>query len=213
MIKMEKRTIGLFFILTAIMIIGRYVMVTKGIQLFPNFEIITVLTFLAVMLLDERIAIIVPVTGMIVSDILIGNPVYTGAEINKIVIFTYSGFAILVLINTFAKKKIEPYFTSISKCSVISILGIGVSFVLIYDVWTNIGWWYLFYPHTLQGLATVFALGLPFMVYHLASGITTFLFIGLPVMTTVRSESSVSDKISYKVPALITIVLIVFSFV
>ncbi len=188
-------------------------MVTKGIQLFPNFEIITVLTFLAVMLLDERIAIIVPVTGMIVSDILIGNPVYTGAEINKIVIFTYSGFAILVLINTFAKKKIEPYFTSISKCSVISILGIGVSFVLIYDVWTNIGWWYLFYPHTLQGLATVFALGLPFMVYHLASGITTFLFIGLPVMTTVRSESSVSDKISYKVPALITIVLIVFSFV
>lgn len=211
--KIEKRTIGLSFAFTAIMVIGRYVMVTKGIQPFPNFEIITVLTFLAVMLLDERIAIIVPVTGMIMSDILIGNPVYTGAEINKIVIFTYSGFAILVLINTFAKKKIEPYFTSISKRSVISILGIGVSFVLIYDVWTNIGWWYLFYPHTLQGLATVFALGLPFMVYHLASGITTFLFIGLPAVTTVRSESSVSNKVSYKIPALVTTALIVLSFV
>lgn len=213
MIKIEKRTIGLSFAFTAIMIIGRYVMVTKGIQPFPNFEIITVLTFLAVMLLDERIAIIVPVTGMIMSDILIGNPVYTGAEINKIVIFTYSGFAILVLINTFVKKKIEPYFASISKRSVISILGIGVSFVLIYDVWTNIGWWYLFYPHTLQGLATVFALGLPFMVYHLASGITTFLFIGLPAVTAVRSESSVSDKMSYKVPALVTVALIILSFV
>ena len=72
-----------------------------------------------------------------------------------------------------------------SPCGCVTVgitAGLGVGFVLLYDCWTNLGWWYLLYPHTLGALSMVFSAGVPFMVYHLLSGLVTFTFIGLPVL-------------------------------
>jgi hypothetical protein len=80
-------------------IIGRYVLFGMGLQPFPNFEVIMVVTFLAVMLIRSPLALIVPLLSMISSDVLIGNPIFVGDQMNRIVLFTYSVFEIIALIN------------------------------------------------------------------------------------------------------------------
>ena len=102
------------FLISLIVIgtLGRYVLVSYGLQPFPNFEIIMVLTFIAAIFLRPTIAILVPLMSMIFSDLLIGNSVYSGSQINKIILFTYSGFALitlstilLTLLNTYTQEK------------------------------------------------------------------------------------------------------------
>jgi hypothetical protein len=95
--------------------------------------------------------------------------------------------------------------------------GLGIGFVLIYDVWTNIGWWYLIYPHTAGTLAAVFTAGVPFMIYHMISGVFTFAVIALPIVSYFSMEHKIEMphkiKITHKIPvAAITISLIVLSF-
>ena len=95
--------------------------------------------------------------------------------------------------------------------------GLGIGFVLLYDIWTNFGWWYLMYPHTTQTFATVYLAGIPFMIYHLISGITTFIFIGAPILTLASQKipqtSIQSIKLIQKLPViLITIAVIGLAF-
>jgi hypothetical protein len=77
------------------------------------------------------------------------------------------------------------------------------------------GWWYLMYPHDATSLALVYTAGLPFMLYHLISGVVTFCAIGLPVILYVaKKKESIQFKpfilkTSYKVPA----VLLVFGLI
>ena len=86
--------------------IGRYVLFGMGVQPFPNFEVIMVVTFLAVMIMRSPLALVVPLASMIGSDLLIGNPIFVGNQMNRIVLFTYSGFAIIALINLFNKDRL-----------------------------------------------------------------------------------------------------------
>ena len=90
--------------------LGRYILVGFGIQPFPNFEVIMVVTFLAIMLLKPTIAIFVPLLSMIFSDLLIGNPIFIGSQMNRIVLFTYSGFAMIALINVFNRERFDEEF-------------------------------------------------------------------------------------------------------
>jgi hypothetical protein len=169
--------------------IGRYVLFGLGVQPFPNFEIIMVATFLAVILLRPTIAFLVPLISMIGSDILIGNPIFIGSQMNRIVLFTYSGFTIIALINILNKGRLEKAFGTIRFKTVGLAAGLGIGFVLLYDVWTNLGWWYLMYPHTGTTLAAVFTAGVPFMIYHMISGVVTFVAIAIPVLLIVSKKA------------------------
>lgn len=176
-----KQIIG-FLLLIVFAVLGRFLLVSKGIQPFPNFEVITIAAFIGIMLLDIRIAMFIPLFGMIFSDILLGNPVFIGEKMNQIVVFTYSGFALIALTSILLKNRIKPYITGIKLHSIFCIAGTGALLVFLYDIWTNFGWWYIMYPHTGEALITVYSLGVPFMIYHLISGVTTFVLIGLPVI-------------------------------
>jgi hypothetical protein len=200
--------------------IGRYVLFGKGVQPFPNFEIIMVVTFLAVMLIRSPLALIVPLLSMIGSDLLIGNPIFVGDHMNRIILFTYSGFAIIGLINLFNRERLWKSFGQFRLRSVGLAAGLGVGFVLLYDIWTNMGWWYLLYPHDASSLLLVYSAGVPFMVYHLISGIVTFCAIGLPVILYAakkkeelhRQPSKV--KTIHKLPAVLLVLsLITLSFI
>ena len=198
-------------------VVGRYVLFGLGTQPFPNFEIIMVMSFIAVLLLRSPIALFVPLLSMIISDILIGNPIFVGSEMNKIVLFTYSGFALIAVVNIFFKEKIRPYVTSISMRNLAFAGGLGIAFVLAYDVWTNFGWWYLMYPHTPATFATVYLAGIPFMIYHLISGVVTFVLIGVPVVTVMTYKSPEINvpplKLVQKLPVvMVTIVIIGLAF-
>jgi hypothetical protein len=176
-----------------------------------------VITFLAVMLLKPSIAIFVPLLCMIFSDILIGNPIFIGNQMNRIVLFTYSGFAMITLITTFNKERFKRGFENLRLKNVGISAGLGIVFVLIYDVWTNFGWWYIMYPHNLNSLAIVFSAGIPFMIYHLISGVITFIVIALPVLVYVSKKTNikfhVNIKNAHKIPvAILAICIITLSF-
>lgn len=213
----DIKQILVMMILISIGTISRYVLCEFGLQPFPNFEIIMVITFLAVMLLKPTIAMFVPLLSMVLSDLLIGNPIFIGSQMNRIVLFTYSGFVMIALINVFNKERFKRGFKEIQLKNVGIAAGFGIGFVLIYDVWTNVGWWYLMYPHTVNSLALVFTAGIPFMIYHLISGVVTFVVIALPILVYVSKKTNIDLQIKikniHKIPvAVLALCLIALSF-
>ena len=195
--------------------IGRYVLFGMGVQPFPNFEVIMVVTFLAVMLIRSPLALIVPLISMIGSDLLIGNPIFVGDQMNRIVLFTYSGFAIIGLINLLNKDRLWRSLGQFRLKSLGLVAGLGIGSVLLYDIWTNMGWWYLMYPHDASSLIMVYTAGLPFMVYHLISGIVTFCAIGLPVILYAAKKKDQMQlrpfqlKMIHKIPAVLLVLSLV----
>jgi len=185
---------------------GRLLLVGFGMQPFPNFEIIMVLTFISALFIRPHFAFFVPLISMVLSDIFLGNPVFVGNAMNRIVLFTYSGFLIIALLSILGKKQWLTGLQSIRLKNIGCAIGLAVGFVLLYDFWTNIGWWYLMYPHSLESLSLVLTAGIPFMIYHLLSGVITFLFIALPVVS--HSSLSVSLPLQKQEPILQKIPLI-----
>ena len=154
---------------------------------YHNFETVMVSVFLASMLLPLNIALLVTMSIMILSDFYLG---YMGAT--KILFFTYTGFLLVSLISSKFKNKLEGKFIS---GTVYKFTSSGIIFALIYDTWTNFGVFWLSYAHTIDNLFLVYALGLPFMVYHLLSSIVTFSLIGFPIYCILTKKSN-SDYIS-----------------
>ena len=199
--------------------LGRYLLVGAGLQPFPNFELIMVVTFLAVMLMRSTLALLVPLITMIGSDILLGNQIFMGDQMNRIVLFTYSGFAIIALLNLLNRDRLWQGLGQIRIKSIGLIAGVGIGFVLLYDLWTNMGWWYLMYPHDASSLLLVYTAGIPFMMYHLLSGIVTFCAIGAPVIFYYAKKKEnihiqpLKLKTLQKIPAILVVVgLIALSF-
>ena len=195
--------------------LGRYILVSSDVP--PNFEIIMVITFLAVIFIKPTIAIFVPLFSMIFSDILLGNPIFLGSQMNRIVLFTYSGFTIIALINIFNRDRFKKSLENFKLKNIGISAGLGIGFVLIYDVWTNIGWWYLIYPHNASSLAAVFTAGIPFMINHLISGVITFIFVALPIIVYVSKKTNLEFPIKiknfHKIPvSILVICLIALSF-
>ena len=197
--------------------IGRTLLVGWNLQPFPNFEIIMVITFLAVIFLKSPLAIFVPLFSMMLSDMLLGNNIFVGNQMNRIVLFTYSGFTMIAIVNIFYRKKFKNNLGKIKLKNIGIAAGLGIGFVLIYDTWTNVGWWYLIYPHTIGSLSAVFAAGIPFMIYHMISGVITFVAIALPIVSfapmNYKIEIPIKIKNSHKIPILALVIgLIALSF-
>lgn len=217
--QINRQQLMLFIGLILLGTIGRYVLFGMGLQPFPNFEVIMVITFLAVMLIRSPLALIVPLLSMIGSDLLIGNPIFIGDQMNRIILFTYSGFALIGLMNLFNRERLWKRFGQFRLRNVGLAAGLGVGFVLLYDIWTNLGWWYLLYPHDASSLLMVYSAGIPFMVYHLISGVVTFLAIGLPVILYAAKKKEEMQahpwklKTIHKLPAVLLVLgLITLSF-
>jgi len=210
----ELKILALFIFLG---IIGRTVLVGMKIQPFPNFEIIMVLTFLAVLFIRPSMAFLVPLFALIGSDIILGNTIFVGNHMNKIILFTYTGFLLISLLSTLTRKHNELLLRKISGKHMVSIVGMGMVFVILYDIWTNAGWWYLMYPHSLETFVTVFLAGVPFMIYHLLSAAFTFTFIAIPIGYLFYDKTLIPLKVNHyrweKIPVMaITLLFIFLSF-
>lgn len=219
--KSHLQQITLFISLILFGTLSRFLLVSTGLQPFPNFELIMAATLLAILLLPTTIAFMVPLASMILSDILLGNPIMTGSAMNQIVLFTYSGFAIIALINTFLKKTSQVRLSTITMKNTSYAVGLGVGLVLIYDLWTNMGWWYLIYPHTPASFSAVMTAGIPFMIYHMISGIISTTLIVLPLYTLITNKQLLNIPKTIKMPkktsllpvALAVLLLISLSFI
>ena len=96
-------------------------------------------------------------------------------------------------------------------------IGVGMLSTLIYDIWTNAGWWYLMYSHTLETFSAVFSAGIPFMLYHQLSTIFTFLTIAIPLGYLLTNTEKIQIPDSHqryeKIPLILaTTILILLSF-
>ena len=189
-----KREYVLLPLLILIGVIGRVMFVGLKLQPFPNFEIIMVITFLAAIFIRSKNVILVPFLSMLISDTILGNNVFIGHPMNKIVIFTYSGFIFISILSYLGSDWFKRYMGELNLRSIAIAGGTGFIFTLIYDIWTNAGWWYILYPHTSEAFITVFLAGIPFMIYHLLSNIFMFIVLGLPVVAYIVNNQLLLEK-------------------
>jgi hypothetical protein len=135
------------------------------------FFIIALISILSGILIGRYYVFIVPICIIAITDIFYGiiNPINVTYWYSWLFLFTTSGYVFIALLGSYTKKKININMSFIPK-----ILGVGIFGVLIYDLWTNFGFWLGFsklgfYPQTIEGLFTVFISGIPFMIWHILS--------------------------------------------
>lgn len=175
-------------------IIGRYFLIARGMQPFANFEIIMVIAFLSAVYLKQPYGMAVPMSALLISDLMLGN---WGSTVSYILLFTYSGFTFVFVASSMKRERSKKILSKINLKSVGYASSCGVLLTLIYDLWTNLGWWLgPFYPSTAEGLVACYGAGLPFMLYHCLSSIITFVVLVLPVaaLSTRYAQSLVSQK-------------------
>ncbi len=142
---------------------------------------------------------------MIITDLVIGN--------NWILLFTWSGFAILGLFGYFLKRK-----KSLTVRHIPRILGVGIAGILIYDIWTNfgtfLGGWY---SHTWEGFVLCYTNALPFMFWHLLSTTIAMILVIVPIVYIKEHKVALPEfqikpfenKISIAAPVILMILALI----
>jgi len=110
-----------------------------------------------------------------------------------ILLFTYTGFLMVALVSRHYRGYFKMNAASLNKASITNTSMFGILFVLVYDLWTNLGAFLLMYPHTVNGFLLCYVLAVPFMLYHLISGAVTFALIVAPVTNVLQSRRSIED--------------------
>ena len=143
----------------------------------PNIELITLITFIAGFYLGKKWAIIVPLITLAASDIFLGN--------TNIMLFTWSAYFVIgmgawklkSMINKLSFPRLPAQsgkweslkvrFPIKSGMTVVGSVGGGAVAGLWFYLWTNFGVWVLdswsMYERTLNGLITCYINGLPFL--------------------------------------------------
>ena len=112
----------------------------------PNFAPITsIALFSGFHFSNKRIAILIPLVGMFLSDIFLG--------LHSLIPVIYLSF-ILISVMSFYIKTLS--FTNVLLASTL------------FFVFSNLGVWYFYYPHNWGGLSTCFVLAIPFFVNAIA---------------------------------------------
>ena len=143
--------------------------ITQPMFMMDLFFLIAIICILSGLLLKSYFVFLVPLSIMLVTDIIIGN--------NFIFLFTWSGFAMIGLVSYILKSKNK---FKIQKTPL--IFGASIGSVLLYDLWTNLGCWLGWYPNTIEGLTLCFTNALPFTLWHLLSTTIALTVIVLPIL-------------------------------
>ena len=123
--------------------------------------------------LANRWALMLPVSIMIASDMFLyffhrGSYPFSSGLLLWISFFMWTGFAMMAYIAVRARR------LTIRHPSLLPIFLSTTWGVLLYDLWTNMGWWLgPFYPNTLGGLAACYSAATPFMIWHMISTLST----------------------------------------
>lgn len=143
--------------------------ITQPMFMMDLFFIIAIVSLLSGLLLKSYYVFIVPLSIMLITDIIMGN--------NIIFLFTWSGFAMIGLIGYILKTK-----NKFTLKNTPLLFGAGIGSVLLYDLWTNFGCWLGWYPHNFQGLLLCYTLAIPFTLWHLLSTTIAIAVIVLPIV-------------------------------
>jgi hypothetical protein len=179
--------------------------ITQPMFMLDLFFVIALISLVSGLLLGGYYTFIVPISTMIITDIILGN--------NWILLFTWSGFAIIGLIGYIVKNKKNLTLTHIPR-----ILGAGIGAILLYDIWTNFGTWLGgWYSHTWEGLILCFTKALPFMFWHLLSTTIAMTLVIVPIIYLKEQKLNLPDfqikpfenKISFAIPAVLMLLALI----
>lgn len=120
----------------------------------PNATPLTSLSLLAGVLLSRPKALGIILFSLVVSDFILSH-LYHYPILGSWTLFTYSGFAFVVLIGAYLSMQspLQSYLVTIALVSIA------------YWEWTNFGVWLLsgIYPHSISGLIICYEAALPFL--------------------------------------------------
>jgi hypothetical protein len=179
--------------------------ITQPMFMFDLFFVVAILSLLSGILLGGYYTFIVPISVMIITDMVIGN--------TWILFFTWSGFAIIGYLGYYLRRKNNLKIKYIPR-----IMGVGIAGILIYDIWTNfgtfLGGWY---SHTWAGLVLCYTNALPFMFWHLLSTTIAMSIIIIPIVYLKENKITLPDikinpleqKITYVAPVILMIFAII----
>jgi hypothetical protein len=149
-------------ILSTIMLLALYRVIPHP----PNFSPIAAMAlFGGVYFADRKLAFIIPLFALVVSDLIIG--------LHDTLPFVYGAFAVTVVVGTWLRDKL----------SVISVAGAAFATSLLFFMVTNFGAWLFnpgLYPMTSAGLLQSYIAGIPFYANTLIGDVffTALLFGG-----------------------------------
>jgi hypothetical protein len=150
MVKNRIKLKNIAFIISLIAIAVGWRIINHNYQFAPNLELVTAISVLAAITMGWRIALIVPIVTMIISDIIIGN--------SLIFIFTWGSFAIIGLSAVVLRKLNDK-----PKLQIISSVGFAAAGTFLFFIVTNFGVWLQgWYPMTWAGLVDCFVMAIPF---------------------------------------------------
>ncbi|PNX50222.1 MAG: hypothetical protein BV456_07385 [Thermoplasmata archaeon M8B2D] len=195
--KIDKQKLLLAGLLIAIGVLGRIILhdffngivnpwEQSGDLGLDVFFVIAAVSIFSGVLLGKFYALIVPIAVIVISDIFYAfvDPVNALIYSTYLFLFTITGYVFIALIGLYTKKKSKLNLTFIPK-----ILGAGILGIIIYDLWTNFGFWLSFsrafpeyIPPTLGGLATAYSGGIPMMIWHILSGGIVIVIVAAPLL-------------------------------
>ncbi len=121
----------------------------------PNFEAVTALSLVSGSFFGGFLAVMIPLFVIFLSDIFFGN--------TSVYIFTWSAFVAIGFLGSLLKRGSKRY--------TLKITSLGLFSVLLFYLWTNLGWWLTsnMYQMTLGGLIECYIAALPFLKNQLYS--------------------------------------------
>lgn len=147
---MSNKSKTILIITSLIILAVSWRIINHSFQLAPNLELITVASVLAAVIIGWKAAIIVPISSMILSDLIIGN--------SSIFVFTWGAFALIGLGALLLKK-----LNSKPKSQIAYSFGFAVASSFAFFAITNFGVWSQgWYPATWAGLIDCYAVAIPF---------------------------------------------------
>ena len=186
--------------------------ITQPMFMLDLFFVVATISLLSGLILGGYYTFIIPICVMAVSDVIIGN--------TWILLFVWSGFAVIGLIGYLMKKK---QVLSLKRTP--TILGLSIGSIFLYDIWTNFGTWLggpqWGYTYTWGGLVLCYTRALPFMLWHLLSTTIAFAIILIPmaylkdhkVRLPEFSINPIERYTTIAVPAVLMIIAILLVFV
>jgi hypothetical protein len=164
----------------------------------PNFELVTSATLAAgYFITNSKLKLAVPVFIMFISDSMLGN--------DLIFIFTWSAYILMPVIGGLVKR----FSTKSPLIKAFMIEGAALLSVVLFFLWTNAGVVLVsnLYPKSIQGLASSYINGLPFVKPQLFSALLTapILFAATALLT--KAMTKLETKVSFKKATQISIAI------
>ena len=150
MIKNTKTLKNILLIICLIVLAISWRVINSNYHIAPNLEIVTLVTVIAAVALGWRAALIVPLTSMMISDLIIGN--------SSIFIFTWGSFGLIGAGAILLKK-----MNNKPKAQILSSFGFAAASSFLFFIVTNFGVWAQgWYPATFTGLVSSYTMAIPF---------------------------------------------------